>query len=132
VLDYDKSINAPLVKIEKRQIKRWNEGLENPMVYSQIDAPAVDAAKQVASDLKIMLEKKLTLMFIFDRSLTPTPDLPKSLGEFISVEEVFRQFNILAKLFLNPANTIQTKLSIKTEASRLRESSNESIINYKK
>jgi hypothetical protein len=80
VLDYDKNINKQLVKIEKRQIKRWDEGMENPMAYSQIDAPAVDAAKQVASDLKILLEKKLTLMFIFDRiRAEPTQDLQKQL-----------------------------------------------------
>ena len=29
VLDYDKNINKQLVKIEKRQIKRWDEGMEN-------------------------------------------------------------------------------------------------------
>jgi len=120
VLDYDKNINTQLVKIEKRQIKRWDEGMENPMAYSQIDAPAVDAAKQVASDLKIMLEKKLSLIFIFDRiRLETPPDLSRNLGEFMSIEEVFRQFNVLAKLYLNPENTIQTKLSIQTEASRL-------------
>ena len=59
VLDYDKNINKQLVKIEKRQITRWDEGMENLMPYSQIDADGVDAAKQVASDLKILLEKKL-------------------------------------------------------------------------
>ena len=79
MLDYDKNINKQLVKIEKRQIKRWDEGMENIMPYSQIDAEGVDAAKQVASDLKILLEKKLKLMFIFDRSLAPTPDLMKSM-----------------------------------------------------
>ena len=46
VLDYDKNINKQLVKIEKKQVKRWDEGMDNIMPYSQIDADGVDAAKK--------------------------------------------------------------------------------------
>ena len=84
ILDYDNNINKQLVRIEKKQIKRWDDGAEGVMPYMQIEGEVVDAAKQVASDLKILLEKKLTLMFIFDRSvmnqLEPTPELQKNVG----------------------------------------------------
>ena len=124
ILDYDNNINRQLVRIEKKQIKRWDEGAPDLMPYMQIENEVVDAAKHVASDLKILLEKKATAMSIFDprraTSREPiTSEDQQFMREIVAVEELFRQFNILAKLYLNPSNTIQTKLAVKTEASRL-------------
>ena len=124
ILDYDNNINKQLVRVEKKHIKRWDDGAPDLMPYMQIENDAVDAAKQLSSDLKILLERKITAMVIFDprkalASGPPTSEDQKYFGEVVSIEEVFRQYNLLAKLYLNPSNTIQTKLSIKTEASRL-------------
>ena len=124
ILDYDNNINKQLVRIEKKQIKRGDEGAPDLMPYRRIENEVVDAAKQVVSDLKILLEKKATAMSIFDpRKATSrepiTSEDQQFMREIVAVEEVFRQFNILAKLYLNPSNTIQTKSAVKTEASRL-------------
>ena len=64
ILDYDNNTNKQFVRIERKQIKRWDEGAPDLMPYMQIESEVVDAAKQVASDLKILLEKKTAAMSI--------------------------------------------------------------------
>jgi hypothetical protein len=93
ILDYDNNINRQLVRIEKKQIKRWDEGAPDLMPYMQIENEVVDAAKQVVSDLKILFEKKAAAMSIFDaRKATSgeplTSEDKQFMREVVAVEEV--------------------------------------------
>ena len=37
ILDYDNNINKQLVRVEKKQIKRWDDGAPDLMPYMQIE-----------------------------------------------------------------------------------------------
>ena len=83
ILDYDNNINQQLVRVEKKQFARWDDGAPEIMAYMQTQGDVVDAAKRVASDLIVLLERKISLMFIFDRTVdqdsTITPEVQKQL-----------------------------------------------------
>ena len=61
VLDYEKNVNKRVTKYAKRQA-RLLDMPENavPQLNSQIDTNALDGVKQLASNLKSILERKLS------------------------------------------------------------------------
>ena len=61
VLDYEKNVNKQVTKYAKRQARLW-DAPDNavPQLNSQIDTNALDGVKQLASNLKSILERKLS------------------------------------------------------------------------
>jgi len=67
VLDYEKNVNQRVTKYAKRQAPLW-DGPENvaPQLHAQIDADMLEGVKQIASNLKRILERKVSSALMFD------------------------------------------------------------------
>ena len=62
VLNYEKNVNKRVTKYAKRQARLWDTQPEQmgPELHSQIDTDVLDGIKQLASNLKSILERKLS------------------------------------------------------------------------
>ena len=107
VLDYDKKKNmnrrAYEIALKNRQ------SYEEPQAYSQLNAEDIGAVNELIGSFKLLLEKKINEIDKMIRSRST--EIGKNIG---LVEDVIIQYNKIISIYLNPANTSQTKTVILT------------------
>jgi hypothetical protein len=64
---YEKNINKIVTKYAKRQARLW-DAPENvvPTLHAQVDTDMLEGVKQIASNLKHILERKVSSALMFD------------------------------------------------------------------
>ena len=105
VLDYDKNMNRRAYEIALKN----RHSYEEPQAYTQLNAADIGATNELISIFKLLLEKKINEIDKMIRSRST--DLGKNIG---LVEDVIIQYNKIISIYLNPANTPQTKTVILT------------------
>ena len=105
VLDYDKNMNKRAYEISQKNRTSYEE----PQAYTQLNAEDIGAVNEMVNIFKLLLENKINELDKMIR--TRSTDVGKNIG---LVEDVVAQYNKIISVYLNPANTPQTKHVILT------------------
>ena len=123
VLDYEKNINKRVTKYAKRQARLWDAPESAvPQLHSQIDTDVLDGVKQISSNLKSILERKLSNIASYEpsgKNKKLTGDANKIFSDMVAIEDVLRLYNAMAQLYSNPSNTLETTSAVKLEINRI-------------
>ena len=109
-LNYDKIMNQRAFRIEK--LNSDKEGELEP--YTQLNSEDIGATNELVNNLIILLEKKYNDLDKFIRN--SSVDVSKEISH---VEDVINNYNKVVSIFLNPANTQQTKSTILTSIMKI-------------
>ena len=112
VLDFDKNMNRRAYEIALKN----KESYEEPQAYSQLNATDIGAVNGLIGSFKLLLEKKINEIDKMIRS--GSTEIGKNIG---LVEDVMIQYNKFSNIYLNPANTSQTKTVILTAIMKIEE-----------
>jgi hypothetical protein len=111
-LNYDKLMNQKAFRIEKMNgQKEQNEELTP---YTQLNSEDIGATNELVNNLIILLEKKFNELDKFIRN--NSVDVSKEIS---NVEDVLNSYNKIVSIYLNPANTQQTKSTILTSIMKI-------------
>ena len=111
-LNYDKIMNQRAFGIETLNGKKENEG--DLQEYTQLNAGDIAATNELVNNLIVLLEKKNNELdkFIRNNSI----DVSQTLS---SIEDVINSYNKIVSIYLNPANTQQTRAAILTSIMKI-------------
>ena len=101
-LDEDKNMYAKVFELEKRRVQVMDEA---PQQYQQLNAESLGQVGELVQALKMSLEKKISPMLLLDKN----QDEAKNAPELGQIEETLKYYNMIASIFMNPANTPYTK-----------------------
>ena len=106
-LNYDKIMNQKAFRIEK--MNGQNERSKELTPYTQLNAEDIGATNELVNNLIILLEKKFNELDKFIRN--NSVDVSKEIS---NIEDVLNSYNKIVSIYLNPANTQETKATILT------------------
>ena len=111
-LNYDKIMNQRSFGIEKLNVDKENEG--ELKEYTQLNAEDIGATNELVNNLLVLLEKKYNELDKFIRN--QSVDVSKEIS---NVEDVINSYNKIISIYLNPANTQQTRATILTSIMKI-------------
>ena len=111
-LNYDKIMRQRAFNIEKLNVNKDNE--EDLQEYSQLNEEDIGSVKELVNNFTILLEKKYNELDKFIRN--NSTDVSKEIS---NVEDVINSYNKIVSIYLNPANTQQTKSTILTNIMKI-------------
>ena len=112
VLDYDKNMNRRAYEIGLQN----KQSYEEPQAYAQLNDEDIGAVNELISKFNLLLEKKINEIDKMIR--TNSTDVGKNIG---LTEDVIILYNKIISIYLNPANTQQTKTVILTAIIKIEE-----------